>query len=162
MSISNLLTSGGDTASNKTIYAHSVECHNQSYLDGGISQVTCPNGGTVSCPFLSGTADGSALEVDSGDNTIINILEDGIFYMELNVCWDPNVNGDRSLYILANNNSAHETEIAANLAQRMNVSMLKKLSAGDTIKAQAYQSSGGNLDINPTAGLCRYAITKLC
>lgn len=162
MSISNLITPGFGSSADKHLYCHALSADNQSYLDGGLTLTTCANGSTAPLPFVSGSLVGDALEIDAGDNTLINVLEDGIYAMELNASWDSNSTGDRAIYITAAGNSAHQTAPAAvSGAHRQNAYMLKKLFVSDVIQARCYQTSGGNLNVNPASGVCRYAITKL-
>ena len=87
-----------------------------------------------------------------GDPTKITIKTTGKYIITSNMSWATNATGIRAAYITKNGSSFSplvESQVSAASASttQLSVSSIVSLAAGDTIELRAYQTSGGNLNI---------------
>jgi hypothetical protein len=102
------------------------------------------------------TADHNTDTMYSGATpTRLTIKTPGLYLVSANVEWAANAVGSRNAWIQVNGNALDrivETMVDASGAgdSRLNLSQIRRLSAGDYIELAVYQSSGGSLNIATT------------
>jgi len=100
------------------------------------------------------------------DPTNFTIVTPGIYHVECTVAFTANATGERRLLIQHDRGGSNTTvgdillSAAPTSTQRVHVCGRKTCLAGDKFRALAFQSSGGNLTINASAGLVRMTVCR--
>lgn len=112
--------------------------------------------------FTGMNQEGDCFEFDLASPTKVKILEPGVYILNATVTYDTNAVGNRILYFSAPHNIGHTSVTAiSGDTQRVNVSAIEYMDGTEEIGLNAYQTSGGNLNIQPVNGLCRFVVKRL-
>jgi hypothetical protein len=97
---------------------------------------------------------------DSGD---ITIPISGRYQVSGLVTYEPNGTGERTLRITKNGSTRYSVTVPghASVAGSLQVSTIFGYSAGDVVRFELYQTSGGDLDVYGGSSLSRFQVTKL-
>jgi hypothetical protein len=126
---------------------------------------------TLATGLLSTLSWGSATNASDvmwviSDPTNFTIITPGIYHVECTVAFNANATGERRLLIQHDRGGSNTTigdillSAAPTSTQRVHVCGRKTCLAGDKFRALAFQSSGGNLSINASAGLVRMTVCR--
>lgn len=158
MSISNLIN--GSVLNN----SYKLNMSPETCIGNIILDQTVPNNSIYPIQLSSIDVEGDSYELDSGDNTKINILKSGVYILNSTTTFATNSAFDRGFFVLYDGvNIAHQSLPATATQQdRMNITALFYSDGnGESVQINVFQNSGGPLAGASSSGLNRLIIKRL-
>lgn len=125
-------------------------------------QAISSGGGNTDVIWETETYDTGGLHAASSANVVI--VNSGVYLLEANIRWDSNITGNRTTLILADGVGVAGSVGAPDSTGSATIqatSAVGSFTAGDIIKVQVNQSSGGSLNVDSTGVLTHLSVTRL-
>lgn len=151
--------------SGSAIVSSSVQPRVKGYLDIAVQTI-------ANTTFTSINLNAEEYDVGTMHDNAVNITRlnipnssSGLYLLQGQVSFAGNATGVREIRIIKNGSTTtpvgRSTDAAFNSTQILNVSALVQATASDYFELQAYQSSGGNLDVNYGADSTFFSAIKV-